>query len=116
MILSDGDYSDLVTYLTGLFNIKQIKSVTIDRYTISYGSSYVIDDLDTAEGHITDEFPNENEKDRVKSVVLHVSGINGRSTNTVEIGWDSVRIEPDVHPRLAMDFIDLLDRSTFRYF
>ncbi|MEM0157831.1 MAG: hypothetical protein QXN26_07235 [Thermoplasmataceae archaeon] len=116
MILSDGDYSDLVTYLTGLFNIKKIKSVTIDRYTISYGSCYIIDDLDTASGHTTDEFPSDNEKDRVKSLLLHVSGINGRSSNTVEIGWDSVRIDPDVHPRLARDFIDMLDRSTFRYF
>lgn len=116
MKLTDGDYSDLVTYLTGLFQKKNMRHISIDRYGIDYHSCFVIDDLGTLDGHQSHSYPSSDEKDRIKSIRLKVTGINGRAYHIVDIGWDSVTIEPDVHPKLAREFVDVLDRSTFRYF
>ncbi len=116
MKLTDGDYSDLVVYLAQLFQKKNMKVFNIDRYRIEYDSCFVIDNLDTLDGHLKAEFPKSDEIDRLKSLDLIVGGMNGNSMYRVNISWDSVTIEPDVHPKLAREFVDVLDRSTFRYF
>ena len=116
MKLTDGDYSDLVIYLANLFQKKNMKRFLIDRYTIEYYSCFVIDNLETLDGHVKTEFPEGDEIDRLRNLAITVSGINGNSSCRVEISWDSVVIEPDVHPKLAREFVDVLDRSTFRYF
>lgn len=116
MKLTDGDYSDLVVYLAQLFHKKNMRTFLIDRYRIEYVSCFVIDDLDTMEGHRKNEFPDSDEIDRLRSLAVAVTGISGNSACRIEISWDSVTIEPDVHPKLAREFVDVLDRSTFRYF
>ena len=116
MILRDGEKSELIVYLAGLYQKKQLREVTIDSYAVKYSSCVIIDSFDSNETHESMEFPEPDEKDRIKSISIRVSGLNGSGSNMIHIDWDSVSIEPDVHPRLAREFIDVLDRSTFRYF
>lgn len=116
MLLKGEDYSDLVTYLTGLFSIKKIPEILIDRYRIRYASSFILEGPDTESGELVSRFPEDDERDRIKFVDFTVKGLSPSGEAKVRINWDSIEITPDIEDRVARDFVDLLDRSTFRYF
>lgn len=116
MQITGDDYSDLVTYLTGLFSIKKIPEILVDRFRMRYISCFVLDGPETDAGKLITRFPEDDERDRIKYVNFSVSGLHPEKNSTVRINWDSVDIEPDIDEKIANDYIDVLDRSTFRYF
>lgn len=116
MELTGEDYSDLVTYLTGLFSIKKIPEILVDRFYIKYRSCFILNGPDTMEGEIIERFPEDDERDRIKYVVFHVRNLHPTELSVVQINWDSIEITPDIDSNVAKDFVDVLDRSTFRYF
>ncbi len=116
MLLNDGDYSDLLIYLAGLFSIKKIGEISIDKYQIRYESSFLIEGASNENGFETRNFPENNQRDKIKSMTLSVRGVDNGNDSTVKITWDYVEIEPDVNVKAAREFIEILDRSTFRYF
>ena len=65
---------------------------------------------------LAERFPEKDERDRIKFVNFDVSGLHPSQKSTVTINWDSIEIKPDLDPKSATDFVDVLDRSTFRYF
>lgn len=116
MLLSGEDYSDLVTYLTGLFSIKKIQEILVDRFLMKYDSCFVLAGPESEDGELISRFPEDDERDRIKYVVFTVKGLHPTETARVRINWDSIEIEPGVDEKVAYDFVDVLDRSTFRYF
>lgn len=116
MQITGDDYSDLVFYLTGLFSIKKIPEILVDSFRMRYESCFVLAGPDTDEGEVITRFPENDERDRIKYVCFEVSGLHPGKISTVKINWDSIEIEPDVDEKVAQDYIDVLDRSTFRYF
>lgn len=116
MKITGDDYSDLVTYLTGLFSIKKIQEILVDRFRMRYESCFVLNGAETDEGALITRFPEDDERDRIKYVTFSVSGLKADTKSTVRINWDSVEITPDIDMNIARDYIDVLDRSTFRYF
>ncbi len=116
MQLTGEDYSDLVTYLTGLFSIKKIPEILVDRFRMRYVSCFILDGPDSEKGELVERFPEDDERDRIKYVIFNVKGLHETNNTTVKINWDSIEIFPDVDEKIARDFVDVLDRSTFRYF
>ncbi len=116
MHLTGDDYSDLVTYLTGLFSIKKIPEILVDRFILTYNSCYILDGADSDRGELIQRFPEDDERDRIKYVVFDVRNLHPTEDSVLRINWDSIEITPDVDMKVAKDFVDVLDRSTFRYF
>lgn len=116
MLLTGEDYSDLVTYLTGLFSIKKIPEILVDRFRIRYVSCFILEGPESTNGELAERFPENDERDRIKYVNFEVAGLHPEEKSTVTINWDSIEIEPDIDQKTAIDFVDVLDRSTFRYF
>lgn len=116
MRLTGEDYSDLVTYLTGLFSIKKIPEILIDRFLVKYVSCFILDGPESSTGELAKRFPEDDERDRIKFVNFEVTGLYPGEKSTVSINWDYIEIKPDIDMKAATDFVDVLDRSTFRYF
>ena len=116
MLLTGEDYSDLVTYLTGLFSIKKIPQILVDRFMVRYTSCFILEGPDSEKGELVTRFPEDDERDRIKFVKFNVKGLHPTEESTVTINWDSIEIIPDIDIKIAKDFVDVLDRSTFRYF
>ncbi len=116
MQLTGEDYSDLVTYLTGLFSIKKIPEILVDRFKIRFESCFILEGPDSEAGELVKRFPEDDERDRIKYVTFNVKGLDANGDSTVTINWDYIEISPDVDEKIAHDFVDVLDRSTFRYF
>ena len=90
MKISEGDYYDLITYIAGLFGIKKLPEVSIDKYRIKYGKASIVKSADTGEVIHIDRFPEKHERDRIKSLSLEVSGITPGNKMSVDINWDYV--------------------------
>jgi|GEM_PF-1899850 hypothetical protein len=116
MKISEGDYYDLITYMAGLFGIKKLPEVSIDKYRIKYGKASIVKSADTGEVEHIKRFPEKHERDRIKSLSLEVSGITPGNKMNVDINWDFVEFTPETNIRDAREFLEVLDRSTFRYF
>lgn len=116
MLLQDGDYSDLVTYLTGLFSIKKIPEISMDQYGIRYHSAVILEGMSGDSEYEIERYPEKPEREAVKLINLDVSGISPDLVCRVSINWDYVEFSPDVDERSATAFVDKLDMSTFRYF
>ncbi|AKA49336.1 hypothetical protein IX51_09735 [uncultured archaeon] len=115
-MLEDGDYSDLVTYLTGLFSIKKIPEVAMDQYGIKYSSAVILQGMSGDSEYEITRYPEKDEREAVKIINLEVSGIVPDVTCKVSINWDWVSITPEIDEKDATAFVDKLDMSTFRYF
>lgn len=115
-LLEDGDYSDLITYLAGLFSIKKVPSITMDEYTIKYHSTVILQGMTGDSEYEITRYPEKDEREAVKIINLEVWGILPEKQCMVSINWDWVKIEPDVELKAAKAFVDKLDMSTFRYF
>ena len=116
MQLTGEDYSDLVTYLTNLFSIKKIPEILVDRFKMRYKSCFILEGPESEKGELISRFPEDDERDRIKYVTFSVWGLHPSEEATVVINWDSIEIVPDIDLKSAHDFVDVLDRSTFRYF
>ncbi len=111
----EGDYSDVLTYLANLFSIKRIEGVDIDRFRVSYSGCDVIRDASTGSSEHITHMPERDDVDRIKLLSLNVDGI-GDSRIQVNIGWDSVVFIGNPDGEIARYFLEVLDKSTFRYF
>lgn len=111
----EGDYSDVLSYLANLFSIKKVRSIEIDRYGITYNSCKLITNVSSGSAITISEIPERDALDRVKSIELTVSGIE-EGTVSVYVGWDSVSSESDIRIENLHTFLEILDKSTFRYF
>lgn len=111
----EGDYSDVMTYLGNLYSIKRIRTVEIDVYRITYSSSEIISDSSTGMTDSTGQIPEKDQIDRLRFLELQVEGITDVPQKII-IGWNSVAA-PDIADRSKLlDFLEVLDKSTFRYF
>lgn len=115
-MLQDGDYSDLVTYLSGLFSIKRIPEISMDQYSIRYHSAVILGGMSGENEYSIESYPEKAERETVKIINLDVSGIADGIVCRVSINWDWVKFSPDVDEKDATAFVDKLDMSTFRYF
>ncbi len=114
MKLDHEDYSDLVFYLAGMFSIKRMREIPMDIFIIHYKGSTVITGPDQDGSYFTEDFPEKGMQDHVKSISLTVECPSRSENFSVLLAWDhaDLGIETDTGPQ----FMDFLDRSTFRYF
>ncbi|MEM0156165.1 MAG: hypothetical protein QW597_06175 [Thermoplasmataceae archaeon] len=110
------DYSDIVIYFSNLFMLKRIREVNIDKYSIYYTSCELFKGKDIDDVRAKVEFPEPADIDRIRSISFQVKGISSGKTTDVKISWDSVEMIPTPEEKDAEQFMDQLDRSTFRYF
>lgn len=116
VLLQDGDYSDLIAYLTGLFSIKKVPEISMEQYTIRYVSTVILQGMSGDSEYEITRYPEKEEREAVKIIRLDVSGIGPEITCRVSINWDWVEICPAIGMKEATAFVDRLDTSTFRYF
>lgn len=116
-MLQDGDYSDLLTYLAGLFSIKKIPEITMVPYSIRYVSTVILRGMSGDSEETVEHYPGREERENVKVINLDVTGIIAPDVICrVSISWDWVKFSPDIDVKDATGFIEKLDMSTFRYF
>lgn len=111
----EGDYADVLTYLANLYSIKKIRSIDIDRFKVSYKQCEIIMDVSSGSTRTLEEMPEREDVDRMKSMVLIVDGIE-ESPVTVKLSWDSVKADQITDAGSLQYFLEILDKSTFRYF
>lgn len=108
---TERDFSESLIYLSNLFGRKNMKAFDFNGFPIEFMEKVVrVGNSEQSSA----ELPSEGEE--VVSVKLRVLGLNGRNWEVVEIHNDSVICEDSVDSRLLEDFIDVMERSTFRYF
>lgn len=111
----EGDYADVLAYMANLFSIKKIETVSVDRYTISYRQAEVVVDPGAGTSRTVEGFPEKEDVDRIKSIDLDVGGIEDQMI-MIRIGWNSVIADHVSDRKKLQNFLDILDKSTFRYF
>ena len=116
MKVENDDFSDLVTYFSNLFSLKKMRKIQVDRYGIFYESCEIFSGADTNDIATKSDFPDPKEIDRIRAINFSVSGIDPAGETRVRISWDCVEMTPDPERGIADDFMNQLDRSTFRYF
>ena len=116
MKVENDDFSDLVTYFSNLFSLKKMRRIQVDRYGISYESCEIFSGADTNDLTTKNGFPDPMEIDRIRAITFSVSGINLDRETMVRVSWDCIEMTPDPDKDIAEDFMNQLDRSTFRYF
>ncbi len=108
----EDDYSDVLVYLCNLFSIKRVPSITVDRYRIDFGSFSYAESGNLA---VTD-FPERGSAERISRINLLVTSETFPGEVKVEFAWDHADFAGDIDRKAATEFLDVLDRSTFRYF
>jgi len=116
MKIGDDDFSDLVTYFSNLFRLKKMRTIQVDKYAISYEGCDIFKGNDTDDVVRKNGFPEMHDIDRIRSIIFSVTGIIPNMEISVKVSWDYVEFTPDPDPIAAEDFLNQLDRSTFRYF
>ncbi len=111
----EGDYSDILLYFSNLFAKNRVKSVNIDRFNMEYCEATVLVDVSNGRTEIWDDFPDKNAPDRVTSLSLLVSGLKN-SKVSLEIHNEFLRFNDDIAEPIVSYFLEVLDRSTFRFF
>ena len=114
MRLQEGDYFDLVYYLSGMFAVKRMRDIPMDIFQIHYIGSEMITHPGKDETYYTEDFPGKGMQDQVKRIDLDVTCPSRNEKFHVAISWDYTDIDPDTGT--GKDFMDFLDRSTIRYF
>lgn len=115
MVKVEGDYSDVLAYMARLFAIKKIREIKIDRFSVAWNAALVITDItEGATSRIVD-LPDIDDVDRLKALELRVGGLTDTEV-TVTIDWDSVTVSNVDNQEIIDYFLDVLDKSTFRYF
>lgn len=113
----NGDYSDLVTYLIGLFSIKKIPEVAMVPYSIRYVSCVLLRGMSGNREETIEGYPDRDERENVKVINLDVTGIIAPDVICrVSISWDWIKFKPEIDENDATAFVEKLDMSTFRYF
>jgi aspartyl aminopeptidase len=114
MKLDNEDYSDLVFYLAGMFSIKRMRDIQMDIFIIHYKGSTLISGPEHEDALFTEDFPEKGMQDHVRDISMNVECPSRSENFSVLIAWDHAEI--GIESDTGIQFMDFLDRSTFRYF
>lgn len=110
-----GDYSDILSYFSNLFAQNRVRRVSIDRFSLEYCSASILTDTSSMKIITTEDYPDRDAPDRVVSLRLNVSGLSYK-TVIVDMRDDCIGFSEDIEKTLKDYFLEVLDRSTFRFF
>lgn len=110
-----GDFADVLIYLSQLFAKKKMNNIEIHGIHVKYLSCTMISS-DPSTSSILNSFPPIDRIDHVDSISLLTDAGLDRSDVIVKIKWDSYEFTGNIDREKAETLIDLIDRSTFRYF
>ena len=110
----EGDFYDIVVYISNLFSKQKIPEVEIAGYIVRYLSCTFRNSIDQ-ELIVSENFPEEEQLDKIDAVMIEVSRIVS-SPVRVSISWSDYEFSPAIPKQEAERFIDSMDRSTFRFF
>ncbi|HLH86046.1 MAG TPA: hypothetical protein VKU79_04195 [Thermoplasmataceae archaeon] len=116
MGIIEGDFYDLLVYFSNLFSHKKIREIFVDPYRIEYVGYRLSSDLKDNTSSLRSAFPEKGDLDRIGALILAVKNLVPEGPVLVTLGWDSIKYDPDCDRKQINAMIDVLDRSTFRYF
>ena len=113
-----GDFYDILTYYVNLFATKKIKEIDVFDFTIYYSGHSIITSADMGLSEYFDEFPDKKRGlDRVDAIHFQVKKKAEPEVNfSCAISFDHISYEDSVMPETMAEFIESLDKSTFRFF
>jgi hypothetical protein len=110
-----GDFADVLIYLSQLFAKKKMREIEIQGIHVKYLSCTLIGAVQK-NSSILEDFPPIDKVDHVDSISLLTDAGEDKSSVQVTIKWDSYEFTGKIDQDRAEFLIDLIDRSTFRYF
>ena len=114
-MIINGDFADVLIYLSQLFAKKKMREIEIQGIHVKY-LSYTLIGSDQKNSQILDDFPPVDKVDHVDSITLLTNAGEDKSSVQVTIKWGSYEFTGKIDKDKGEFFIDLIDRSTFRYF
>ncbi len=114
-MIINGDFADVLIYLSQLFAKKKMREIEIQGIHVKYVSCTVIG-TDQKNSRLLEDFPPLDRVDHVDSITLLTDAGQDKSSVSVTIKWDSYEFSGKIDRERAEFLIDLIDRSTFRYF
>ena len=114
-MIINGDFADVLIYLSQLFAKKKMREIEIQGILVKYVSCTVIG-TDQKNSRLLEDFPPLDRVDHVDSITLLTDAGQDKSSVSVTIKWDSYEFSGKIDRERAEFLIDLIDRSTFRYF
>lgn len=114
-MIINGDFADVLIYLSQLFAKKKMREIEIHGIHLKYVSCTLIGS-DQNTSNFLNDFPPIDKVDHVDSISLLTDAGEDKSAVPVTIKWDSYKFTGKIDKDKAELLIDLIDRSTFRYF
>ena len=114
-MIINGDFADILIYLSQLFAKKKMREIEIHGIHVKYLSCTLIA-IDQKNSRILEDFPPIDKVDHVDSISLLTDAGDDKSPVHVTIKWDTYEFTGRIDKDRAEFLIDLIDRSTFRYF
>jgi hypothetical protein len=114
-VIINGDFADVLIYLSQLFAKKKMREIEIQGIHVKYLSCTLIGAVQK-NSSILEDFPPIDKVDHVDSISLLTDAGEDKSSVQVTIKWDSYEFTGKIDQDRAEFLIDLIDRSTFRYF
>ncbi len=114
-MIINGDFADVLIYLSQLFAKKKMREIEIQGIHVKYLSCTLIGAVQK-NSSILEDFPPIDKVDHVDSISLLTDAGEDKSSVQVTIKWDSYEFTGKIDQDRAEFLIDLIDRSTFRYF
>lgn len=113
-----GDFYDILTYYVNLFSTKKIKEIDVFDFTIAYSGHSIITSADMGLSEYFDEFPDKKRGlDRVEAIYFRVKKKAEPELNfSCAISFDHISYEGSITQETMAEFIESLDKSTFRFF
>ena len=114
-MIINGDFADVLIYLSQLFAKKKMREIEIQGIHVKYLSCTLIGAVQK-NSSILEDFPPIDKVDHVDSISLLTDAGEDKSSVQVTIKWESYEFTGKIDQERAEFLIDLIDRSTFRYF
>ena len=114
-MIINGDFADVLIYLSQLFAKKKMREIEIHGIHVKYLSCTLIGAVQK-NSSILEDFPPIDKVDHVDSISLLTDAGEDKSSVQVTIKWESYEFTGKIDQDRAEFLIDLIDRSTFRYF
>ncbi len=114
----EGDFYDILTYYVNLFSIKKLKEIEVFGFSITYSGHSIIKSADRGLIEFFEDFPDKKRGlDRVQSIYFQVQKKTSQEINfTCAISFDRISYESSVKSETINEFVEAMDKSTFRFF
>jgi len=108
-----GDFSNIINYFGQMLSIKKLREFDVHDFHMKFDGYETIIDADSQKKKYMEDFPDSRNVDRI--VYLKFSVRKGDHVFNFRVGWDFANFN-GMGNEQSEAFLDMLDRSTFRFF